>query len=83
MESTFGAPDCRPQLEPSLTRNGRSTVAVVDAWFCPSHVSRQRSLEQRCTPAGTAMKDRELASKYYHSTHVSVSPRITQVAVTQ
>ena len=28
-------------------------------------------------------KDRELASKYYHSTHVSVSPRITQVAVTQ
>ena len=28
------------------------------------------------------IKDRELASKYYHSTHVSVSPRITQVAVT-
>jgi hypothetical protein len=29
------------------------------------------------------IKDRELASKYYHSIHVSVSPRITQVAVTQ
>ncbi len=29
------------------------------------------------------VKDRELASKYYHSIHVSVSPRITQVAVTQ
>ena len=29
------------------------------------------------------LKDKELASKYYHSTHVSVSPRITQVAETQ
>jgi hypothetical protein len=37
----------------------------------------------RAFPSLPQKKDRELASKYYHSTHVSVSPRITQVAVIQ
>jgi len=46
-----------------------------------SILSARKCLHLAC--ASARQKDRELASKYYHSTHVSVSPRITQVAVTQ
>ena len=36
-----------------------------------------------CDGGAVQAKDRALASKYRHSTHVSVSPRITPVAVVQ
>jgi hypothetical protein len=56
-----GSESAYPECQPECSHRDWQPRAWIEPWPC----------------GPLTLKDRELASKYYHITHVSVSPRIT------